>query len=55
MQKQELCEPLIDKMFQCMKDNGIFVGEIYTHLGFDRSSREGLDVAAKELLDFIMK
>ena len=55
MQKQELCEPLIDKMFQCMKDNGIFVGEIYTHLGFDRSCREGLDVAAKELLDFIMK
>lgn len=55
MQKQELCEPLIDKMFRCMKDNGIFVGEIYTHLGFDRASREGLDIAAKELLDFIMK
>lgn len=55
MQKQELCEPLIDKMFQCMKDNGVFVGEIYTHLGFDRANRKGLDIAAKELLEFIKK
>ena len=55
MQKQELCEPLIDKMFQCMKDNGVFVGEIYTHLGFDRANRKGLDIVAKELLEFIKK
>lgn len=55
MQKQDLCDPLIDKIFQCLKDNGIFAGEIYTHLGFSRENREGLNVAAQQLLDFITK
>ena len=55
MQKQDVCEPLIDKIFKSLKDNGVFVGEIYTHLGFDRSNRKGLDIAAQQLLDFIKK
>lgn len=55
MQQQEVCEPLIRSVFQCLKDNGIFVGEIYTHLGFSRENREGLNTAAKELLAFIQK
>lgn len=53
MQKQDICEPLIDKVFTCLKENGIFVGEIYTHLGFNKENREGLQTAAKELLEFI--
>ncbi len=55
MQQQDVCEPLIDKVFHCFEDNGIFAGEIYTHLGFSREDREGLNRAASELLDFIMK
>ncbi len=55
MQQQDVCEPLIDKVFRCFKDNGIFAGEIYTHLGFSRENREGLNVAASQLLDFILK
>lgn len=55
MQKQDICEPLIDEVFQCLKDNNVFVGEIYTHLGFNKENREGLQIAAKELLEFIEK
>lgn len=55
MQKQDVCEPLIDEVFECLKDNKVFVGEIYTHLGFNKEEREGLEVAAQELLEFIEK
>ena len=55
MQQEEICEPLIHEMFDAMQKNGIFVGEIYTHLGLDKENREGINVAAKELLNFIEK
>lgn len=55
MQQQDVCEPLIDNVFQCLKDNNVFVGEIYTHLGFNKENREGLQIAAQQLLDFIEK
>ena len=55
MQQQEVCEPLIDQMFVALRDSGCFVGEIYTHLGLDKENRDGINIAAKELLDFIEK
>ena len=55
MQMQDVCDPLIDEVFQCLKDNNVFVGEIYTHLGFSRENRKGLNIAADELLQFITK
>lgn len=55
MQQQDICEPLIDNVFQSLKDNNIFVGEIYTHLGFNKENREGLTIAAEQLLEFIEK
>ena len=55
MQMQDVCDPLIDEVFQCLKDNNVFVGEIYTHLGFSRENRKGLNIAAEELLQFITK
>ena len=55
MQKQEICGPLIDEVFQCLRDNNVFVGEIYTHLGFSKENREGLQIAAQQLLEFIEK
>lgn len=55
MQKQEICEPILNKVFDALKDNGVFIGEIYTHLGLDKQNRDGINVAAKELLEFIKK
>ena len=55
MQQEEVCEPLIDQMFDALQKNGVFVGEIYTHLGLDKENREGINIAAKQLLDFIEK
>lgn len=53
MQKQDICAPLIDEVFDNLKSNDIFVGEIFTHLGFNKEERAGLHEAAKELLAFI--
>ena len=55
MQKQDICGPLIDEVFQCLRDNNVFIGEIYTHLGFSKENREGLQIAAEQLLEFIEK
>lgn len=55
MQQQELCGPIIDEVFKCLKENNIFVGEIFTHLGFSKENRDGLEIAAKQLLEFIEK
>lgn len=55
MQQEEICEPLIHQMFDALQKNGIFVGEIYTHLGLDKENREGINIAAQELLNFIEK
>lgn len=53
MQRQDICEPLIDKVFENLYDNHVFVGEIFTHLGFSKEDREGLQIAAQQLLEFI--
>lgn len=55
MQKQELCEPIIDEVFTALKENGTYLGEIYTHLGFDKENRDGINDAAAQLLEFITK
>lgn len=55
MQQEEICEPLIHQMFDALQKSGVFVGEIYTHLGLDKENREGINVAARELLNFIEK
>ena len=55
MQKKEICAPIIDKVFDCLKANGIYVGEIFTHLGRGCNNRDGLNVAAQKLLAFMQK
>ncbi len=54
MQEQDLCDPLIDTVMQSLEDNNIFLGEIYTHLGFDKMNREGIEDAARQLLEFLI-
>ena len=53
MQQQEICDPIIDKVYECLKDNGVFIGEVYTHLGRDPEDRESIKKGAEELLRFI--
>lgn len=55
MQQQEICAPLITQMFEAMQKKGVFIGEIYTHLGFSKDNREGINLAATQLLEFIEK
>ena len=55
MQKQDICDPLIDQVFTALRDNGVFVGEIYTHLGLSKENRDGINLAAQQLLEFIEK
>lgn len=55
MQQQDICDPLIDEMFTALRNNGVFIGEIYTHLGLSKENREGINIAAKQLLEFIEK
>ncbi len=55
MQKQDVCKPLIDKVFDCLYQNQVFVGEIYTHLGFSKEDRNGINEGARQLLEFIQK
>lgn len=55
MQQQEICAPLIDEVFHNLHKNNVFVGEIFTHLGFNKEDRAGLQIAAQQLLEFIEK
>ncbi|MGX8834995.1 hypothetical protein ACWG0P_12415 [Amedibacillus sp. YH-ame6] len=55
MQQQEVCEPLIYEMFKALEKDNVYIGEIYTHLGLDKENRDGINQAAKELLEFIEK
>ncbi|MGN1343535.1 MAG: hypothetical protein ACI4U3_03090 [Traorella sp.] len=53
MQMQEICKPLIDEVFDCLYKNNVFVGEIFTHLGFSGEDKSGISEGAKQLLEFI--
>lgn len=52
MQKQDICDPIIDEMFRSLMEHGVFVGEAYTHLGIDPDGGAIRDTA-QALLDFI--
>lgn len=55
MQQQGVCQPLIDTTFDVLHKNGVYIGEIFTHLGLDKDSRDGIQIAAQQLLEFIEK
>lgn len=54
MQRQEECQPIIDKMFTAMKEQNIPIGEIYTCLGLPGKGDHGIEKAAEALLDFVI-
>ncbi|MQS89772.1 phosphoenolpyruvate carboxykinase [Companilactobacillus mishanensis] len=53
VQEEERTRPIIDKVFNKLYQDNIYVGEIYTHLGYDKS-KDSLQESAKELLDQLM-
>ena len=53
VQEEEKTKPIIDKIFNKLFNNGVYVGEVYTHLGNDKS-KEALQESARELLDVLM-
>ena len=53
VQEEEKTKPIIDKVFNKLFANNVYVGEIYTHLGNDKS-KEALHESAQELLDVLM-
>ncbi|NLC96239.1 MAG: hypothetical protein GX675_01515 [Erysipelotrichaceae bacterium] len=55
MQKQEVANPLIDKMFEKLFEKNIYVGEIYSCLGLPNKGDNGIQDAARALLDFVLK
>lgn len=55
MQEAKHCETLIDEMFAKMEENGIVLGEVYTHLGCRDKGVETLRKAAQGILEEIKK
>ncbi|WP_125709061.1 phosphoenolpyruvate carboxykinase (ATP) [Companilactobacillus zhongbaensis] len=53
VQEEAKTRPVIDKVFNKLYQDNIYVGEIYTHLGNDKS-KDSLKESAKELLDQLM-
>ncbi len=52
VQEEARTRPIIDQVFQRLFDHHIYVGEIYTHLGYDKS-KTSLNQSAQELLDLL--
>ncbi|KRK96916.1 hypothetical protein FD04_GL001768 [Secundilactobacillus odoratitofui DSM 19909 = JCM 15043] len=53
VQEEAKTRPIIDKVFDRLFDQGTYVGEVYTHLGTDKS-KDSLNESAQELLDVLM-
>lgn len=53
VQEEAKTRPLINTMFEQLYKQNIYVGEIYTHLGNDKS-KDALNESAKQLLDVLM-
>ncbi|APX71677.1 phosphoenolpyruvate carboxykinase [Companilactobacillus allii] len=53
VQEEARTRPIIDKVFNKLYENNVYVGEIYTHLGYDKS-KDSLHESAKELLNQLM-
>lgn len=53
VQKAEETRPIIDMVFDNLFKNSVYVGEIYTHLGTDKS-KQAIEESAFELLDVLL-
>ena len=55
MQKQEICDKLLDTAFNRLFEEDVFIGEIYTRLGIAEDSKDGIKQAAVALLELLTK
>lgn len=53
VQEEAKTRPIIEKMFTSLFNDGVYVGEIYTRLGYDKS-KDALHQSATSLLDELM-
>lgn len=53
MQKEETCRKIIDTIFDKLYESKIPVGEVYTCLGLPNKGDNGIEDAAKALLEFV--
>ncbi|MFH5811342.1 phosphoenolpyruvate carboxykinase [Companilactobacillus sp. FL22-1] len=53
VQEEAKTRPIIDKVFNKLYQDNVYVGETYTHLGYDKS-KDSLHESAKELLSELM-
>jgi len=53
MQEQDLCNPIIDEVFEALFKNNIPIGEIFTCLGLPDKGNDGIVDSAKVLLGII--
>lgn len=53
MQEQDLCRPIIDKIFTALFAQNIPVGEVYTCLGLPNKGDHGIQKAAEAMVDFV--
>ncbi|WP_268912406.1 phosphoenolpyruvate carboxykinase [Lentilactobacillus sp. SPB1-3] len=53
VQKQAETQEIIDEVFPALFKKGTFIGEIYTHLGYDKK-KSSLNASAQALLDILM-
>lgn len=53
MQMQEVCNPLIDKMFKTLFETNVYVGETYTCLGLEDKGNNGIVESSRILFEEI--
>ena len=54
VQEQAATKPVIDAVFDRLFTDDVYVGEIFTHLGNDKS-QDKLNESARELLQVLLK
>ncbi|AMC92891.1 hypothetical protein AOC36_02495 [Erysipelothrix larvae] len=54
LQKQDVCDPLIDLYFDAFKGSNVHVGQVFTKLGVEDRDENDLKRSAKEVLDMLV-
>lgn len=54
LQRQDLCDPLIDHYFKLLDESKVELGQVYTNLGVEGHKLESLQKSAQSVLDLIL-
>lgn len=53
LQKQDVCDPLIDKYFEVINNNALKIGQVYTNLGVVDREEDALKKSAEAVLELL--